>query len=130
MLLAFIVLIIIIIYFMMFKKETFVKFDEKILFGIDKKKDNLYKVNLRLSKLEHLDKVYESIKNKHTEKKPEETKYKDMVLDISCVPKKSTFIPQDLGYDQYSSLGFTKDKHLKNYEFKNLIDHLFKKKME
>ena len=27
-----------------------------------------------------------------------------MVLDISCVPKESTFIPQDLGYDQYSSL--------------------------
>ena len=126
MLLAFVVLIIIIIYFMMFKKETFVKFDEKIVFGRDKNKDNLYQVNLRLSKLKHLDKLYESIKKKHSDKKPVETKYKDMVLDISCVPKESTFIPQDLGYDQYSSLGFTKDKHLKNFQFKNLIDHIFK----
>ena len=129
MLLALIILILIIVYFAIFKKETFLELDEKLIYGLDKNKDPIYQLDLRLSKLRHLDKVHKSLneKPKIDIVKPE---YNDMVLDISCVPKKSTFIPQDLGYDQYSSLGFTKDKHLKNYEFKNLIDHLFKKKME
>jgi len=126
MLLAFVVFIMIIVYFLIFKKETFVKYDEKILFGLDKSKDKLYQVNLRLSQLKHLENIHKSLKENKEEIVDVKPKYTDMVLDISCVPKKSTFIPQDLGYDQYSSLGFTKDKHLKNFEFKNLIDHIFK----
>ena len=126
MLLAFVVFIMIIVYFLIFKKETFVKYDQKLLFGLDKSKDKLYQVNLRLSQLRHLEKIHASLSGNNNEDEEKKSNYTDMVLDTSCVPKKSTFIPQDLGYDQYSSLGFTKDKHLKNFEFKNLIDHIFK----
>ena len=64
MLLAFVVLIQIIVYFLIFKKETFVKYDEKLLFGLDKSKDKLYQVNLRLSQLKHLEKIHTSLNKK------------------------------------------------------------------
>ena len=48
MLLTLIVLIFIILYFLLYKKETFIKYDENLLFGLDKDKDAMYQLNLKL----------------------------------------------------------------------------------
>ena len=69
MLLAFVVLIMIIVYFLIFKKETFVKYDQKLLFGLDKSKDKLYQVNLRLSQLKHLEKTHKILNENRNETK-------------------------------------------------------------
>ena len=81
MLLTLIVLIFIILYFLIYKKEKFTKFsdprqdpapgtkdtgsgfkyNENLLFGLDKDKDAMYQLNLKLSKAKDLEKLIDSM---------------------------------------------------------------------
>ena len=123
MLLTLVVLIFVILYFLMYKKETFIKYDENIFFGLNKDKNPMYQLDLKLSKARNLQKLINSLEKSNESVVNDKTGA--MVLNSSCIPREPKFVPQNKGYDEYSSLGFSKDKHLKNYEFKNLIDHLY-----
>ena len=124
MLLTLIVLIFIILYFLMYKKETFIKYDENVLFGLDKDKDAMYQLNLKLSKAKDLEKLIDSMEENNNAK-IQNNNVVGMVLKKSCVPTEPKFVPPKKGYNEFSALDVTKDQHLENHEFKSLIDHLY-----
>jgi hypothetical protein len=100
------------------------RYDENIFFGLDKDKDSMYQLDLKLSKAKHLQKLIENLeKNKDIVIKDNTG---EMILNNSCIPKEPKFVIQSNGYGEFSALNINNNEHLKNYEFKNLIDHLYK----